>query len=573
MKRLFILVVMLAALGAASGARAQSNPPFQNPSLDSDCYFPQIGVPGEIDTIYGSYSGEGLGAYIHNLGPKPDGSPGNLLLGNANGLGDLAPTGPNFDLHNLHAISEALGIDNTETPYLRFGHFRDQSHLDLFDGHTKVIYWSDDYGHYSSNVYTQLVSNIYGDDDAHGLSVTTVLGWYITHLTSDSVDDIVGAVGTANRVVSKDSMYLVLFRGGQSLFGKQNAYEDTSLLMGATSNFVGQGPATIMQGDFRGNGRMDLLIADEKNNILFFKDDPPFSLAKLLNAMIYDTIWSKSPIPNWRIGSYESLAMHALPKKKGDSSDDLVIAVPISSNTSNIAIFRGGPDFGSHRITIDSAAFVITPPRELGETNWPDFFNDAGDITNTGNHLLYVSADNGIAAFQNFYLTGQALDSKIDIFNSFPAGALDDSMTANADSFEDNLLGLPGYATDNDRSSGKTELGSMWLLYGSKQIPVHLNPEFADVKNIPLQDGAALSFYPNPATRGWSVATIVWPEAELANYDVYNLLGAVVQTGTVQLLGGAEQQRISFPHLANGVYEVFIHGSHHDARAKLVIVR
>ena len=110
-------------------------------------------------------------------------------------------------------------------------------------------------------------------------------------------------------------------------------------------------------------------------------------------------------------------------------------------------------------------------------------------------------------------------------------------------------------------------------MYGSKNIPVHLNPQFADVKSIPQENGAGIAFSPNPVTRGWSVATILWPEAEMADYEVYNLLGEVVQSGTIRMLGGAEQQRIYFPNLASGVYEILIHGSFHEARARLVIVR
>jgi hypothetical protein len=92
------------------------------------------------------------------------------------------------------------------------------------------------------------------------------------------------------------------------------------------------------------------------------------------------------------------------------------------------------------------------------------------------------------------------------------------------------------------------------------------------VQNIPTQNGVALILFPNPAQL-WSIATIVWPEAEDAVYEVYNILGSVVQTGNIRLLGGAEQQRIYFPNLASGVYVLVIHGSSSEARAKLVIAR
>jgi hypothetical protein len=102
---------------------------------------------------------------------------------------------------------------------------------------------------------------------------------------------------------------------------------------------------------------------------------------------------------------------------------------------------------------------------------------------------------------------------------------------------------------------------------------VHLNPQFADVKSIPQVNGAGIRFAPNPVTQSWSVATIIWPEAEEADCIVYNLLGIAVQTGKIRLLGGPEQQRIYFPNLASGVYEVVIRGVAGEAHAKLVIIR
>ena len=158
-------------------------------------------------------------------------------------------------------------------------------------------------------------------------------------------------------------------------------------------------------------------------------------------------------------------------------------------------------------------------------------------MTGTGNHVLYTGGGaSGSAHYadQNFYVTGQALDNKIDIFYSNELAGNGDTLTANDDSLEDLLL-------------GSSVNNTIWLMYGSKNIPVHLNPQFADVKSIPQENGAGIAFSPNPVTRGWSVATILWPEAEMADYEVYNLLGEVVQSGTIRMLGGAEQQRIRLP--------------------------
>jgi hypothetical protein len=109
----------------------------------------------------------------------------------------------------------------------------------------------------------------------------------------------------------------------------------------------------------------------------------------------------------------------------------------------------------------------------------------------------------------------------------------------------------------------------MWLLYGSKQIPVHLNPQFSDVVNIPQVNGAGITLSPNPA-QTWSVATIVWPEEEDGEYSIYDMLGRKMEHGPIRLLGGAEQQRIYFSGMPQGVYIYVIEGAHGSASARFV---
>ncbi|HZK76560.1 MAG TPA: T9SS type A sorting domain-containing protein [Candidatus Kapabacteria bacterium] len=577
MTRLRFLVILAAWAGASSPAvpaYAQSNTPFQNPSLDSNCYFPQIGVPGEIDTIYGSYSGYdspsgGIGAYIHNLGPKADGTFGNMLI--FNGLGPTspfeiwqeAPTGPAFNLHDLKATARHF---STDVGNLFFGHFHDRTHLDIFDEDAWRIYWADDNGNYDSSRYTDLKANIYGSE---GFGHTDVISEpYIAHLTTDTVDDIVEGFYSLDSLQTKDSVYLALFQGGSTIYQKKVAYEDTSKVM--PPPYPNDYHYTI-QGDLRGTGRDDLLISDYHSNLFFFKNDPPFSLEKFLHAMLYDTLWARVDNKEWRdinaawINRFTSITMPFLPKKTGDLSIDFAASIPTSNDSNNgIFIFRGGPDFGSHRITIDSAAYVITKP-QLGYPLWPEVLNDAGDMTGTGNHLLFTYGWDAGYGWQNYYLTGQALDNKIDIYYSGIV-TLGDTLTANADSLEDNLLGNDSYSNPGD-SVGH---GTMWLMYGSKQIPVHLNPQFADEVNIPQENGAGISFSPNPVIRGWSVATILWPVSEDGEYSIYDMLGRMVEHGPIRLYGGAEEQRIYFSGMPQGVYIYTIEAAHGSASARIV---
>ncbi len=594
MRYLRILIVLawagsMAALSSPAPVCAQSNPPFQNPSLDSNCYFPQIGDLSEMDTICGSVAGQELGSpVIKNLGTKPGGGYGNMLIG------DLVPplvseeiytfsqvqTGPTFNLHKMMQYLQKLNPDNgagSANPNglatgFTLGHFHDQAHLNIFE--PGRIYWADDNGNYDSTNYTVILANIpSGDFKIDGGIYYNLITPYIAHLTSDTIDDIV-TMDFSDYISELDTAYVLLYHGGSNLYGKDTAFEDTSAILYPT-HAKDKDFRAGTQADFRGVGRDDLIVSDNIDNLCYYKNDPPFSLSQFAQAIATDTIFAiwQNPQISFNGALSTWFTMRALPKAPGDNSVDFMPMFDTSNaqgNTSNgsIFMFRGGPDFGSHRFTLNSAAFVLHAPATVddGTPYWGNFA-DAGDMTGTGNRVLYTCGSNedGSVEWDNFFVTGKALDNKIDMYNVSNSGAHGDTLTANDDSLEDFLL----------YRNGANDEGTLWLYYGSKQIPVHLNTQWAEVKTeieqIPQRDGAGITLSPNP-TQLWSVATIVWPQAEEADLNVYDLLGTAVQTEKIRLLGGPEQQRIYFPNLAAGVYVVEIHGASGIARAKLVIV-
>jgi len=579
MKCIRVCIFLLAWAGALAPMvspamlRAQSNPPFKNPALDSNCYFPQIGDPTEMDTILGS-EGQNLGELVKNLGPKPDGSFGNMFIQNISPTVALAQvaTGPTFNLHQMKQYVQSLVPNGTNgvADGFTLGHFRDRSHLDILAGGR--IYWADDNGNYDSSSYTELWSHLRGDRDGWGEIIAPFAGYF----TRDTIEDIVYGLATDWVDITKDTSYLMLYKGGESLYQQDTAYEDTSRQL--FPNLINFPYRQALAGDFRGTGRSDIVIqgrtvqgdpGSHDGDLFFFANDPPFSLEKLAQAINYDTLMAQ-----WQ-DSIEGGFMYAIPvfpKNTSDHSADFVLLVaPASTGINAIYMFRGGSDFGSHRMTLDSAGFILLPPNlGYGTNNWPFAMGDAGDMTGTGNHVLYTSARNDFSDYwwDNFFVMGEALDNKVDIYNSHPySESIGDTLTANDDSLEDYLFGLSW-----PDGPGGVDGGALWLYYGTKEIPVHLNPQFADVKSIPQENGAGIMLSPNP-TQLWSVATIIWPEAENAEYEVYNILGNVMQKGNIRLLGGAEQQRIYFSNLASGVYMLVIHGESHEARVKLVIAR
>ncbi len=432
--------------------------------------------------------------------------------------------------------------------------------MDIFNGR---IFWADDNGNYDSTRFTVLSTSIRGDRSASsGDAISPFAGYF----TSDTVEDIIEGFVTDWWDYTKDTSYLEIFKGGPTLYQKDTAHEDTSCQL--FPNLKNYYQRQVLKGNFRGTGRDDIVIEGESpvGDFFFYANDPPFTLEKLAQAINYDTLMAGWQDEYTVFGSPNLFAMPVFPKNANDHSSDLVLVGQADTSgkgefADGFFMFRGGPAFGSHRMMMDSVGFVLTGPN-WANYYWPYSIADAGDMTGTGNHVLY-SAGGYSNDYQtdNFFVMGQALDNKIDIYNVSNSGSQGDTLTANDDSLEDFML---------SRARGN---GTLWLYYGSKQIPVRLNPKFADVKSIPQKDGAGIEFSPNPVTRGWSVATILWPEAAMADYEVYNLLGEVMQNGKIRMFGGAEQQRIYFPNLASGVYEVLIHGSSHEARAKLVIVR
>lgn len=587
MRRLLsALVLILSAFGVIPNAWAQ-NTPFQSPSLDSNCYFPQIDNRSEMDTILGSDTNQYLGSIVRNLGPKPDGGFGNLFISDLTPTKNPPPgTGSPYNLSqvatgsglNLHQLNKSVQRFDPRmlvnggygTPY-KLGHFRDRIHLDLFAG---AIYWADEQGNFDSTRKTVLRMNIRrGDSHGSGIAGGVIEPAYITHLTSDTLDDIVFCAYSDYIDQRRDTAYLLLFRGGPELFGKDTAYQDTS-----TSLWMGKEipiyPFFCTQADFRGVGRDDLILSGY-GNWWYFRNEPPFALDKLAEAIKNDTLiagW-EDPYIGWD-NNQTWFTMRALPKAPRDRSVDFMpVLADTDASGMKIFMFRGGPDFGSHRLTFDSAAFIIRKPDLFSGQSWPGQIADAGDMTGTGNHVLFTAAGKSDYWREAYFVTGKALDNKIDMYNQAPyvvdAG---DTVTANDDSLEDFIVFRPQpYYTNVD--GGIPGAGSLWLYYGTRQIPVHLNPKWLDVTSIPQPNGAGIELSPNPVTRGWSVATIVWPEEEQGQLQISDMLGNIVQQEPIRLLGGAEEQRIYFRGLPDGVYEVTLRGRAHEARARVVIVR
>jgi hypothetical protein len=186
-------------------------------------------------------------------------------------------------------------------------------------------------------------------------------------------------------------------------------------------------------------------------------------------------------------------------------------------------IFKGGPNFGSKRLHLDSADYEMKDPRFYdhsgkfnGMDGWGTGAANVGDLTGTGRSVITTGGTvNGRSAALNFYYV------------------LNDATDDKADMFEAEDYGISGADTT---ASYKYPVGSMFsvapllhrleLLHGSNRIPIHINPIFRNVRHSILTE--SIDIYPNPCTDHLSGTLAVGEPAFDAVFTLRNILGQLV---------------------------------------------
>ncbi|MDP4235292.1 MAG: hypothetical protein Q8919_02430, partial [Bacteroidota bacterium] len=507
--RILPLIIFLGAIFCFGESYGQVS----SAAFDPNCYFPKIGVSGEIDTIYGAHNDLYLGVGMLNLGPTPDGTSGRLSSALIDPhFASVFTSWPSFNLHQPHV----LGRLEFEKGYsiVRLGHFRSPKFTDILCKGGALaparIYWEDEQGNYDSSRYTELLSSVKGAlyNDYSPMAA------YTSHISSDSVEDIIYSVFVGNTNTIQDSIYLLYYKGGSRLYlqGKA-AYQDSIQFLDRYKE-----PAVFLfkecQGDFRGVGMNDLLASDAYGNIFYYQNKLPFSMAAVTNALMYDTIYAKWENPGTLYNfQMQELEMHALAKGVGDSSNDFLAFFDTdygSETIGEIRIFKGGKDFGVNRWTFDSAAFVIHEPYYYDSKysiGWGNSIKDCGHMTGTNNRLLYVegSLDGGFYGYHFFYVLGNAIDDKIDMeIGPIPnvggsSGAID-TLVADNDKLQDVIMGLGAFGLN----SGNESNGTIYLIHGSNKIPDRTSSVSA--RNAVDESPSHILAYPNPCS-GHTVLT------------------------------------------------------------------
>jgi hypothetical protein len=543
--------------------------------FDPHCYYPQLGRGGQIDSIYGSYDFGRLEPII-NTGPTPSGEAGHMLITglqqkSTNLIG--VATGKGFNLHKLQQVNQTALMFGDFRYYL--GHFRSPHFTDLLqlNGLTPVIYWQDESGNYDTSRCTYLSVKPKNDSE---LVYLDLMQPYWGKLTQDSVDDIILGVARVHVDATLDTAFLEFYRGGSNLYSKgRTALPDSEILVRFQGNESHNRFRDVIMGDWRGVGRKDLIAGDQHGNLFFYRNDPPFSLSGFRNAIYFDTIWTERDNPgtdtNTSLMLSNCLSYPVLPKISGDHSDDLLLeAVGEGDKVGNYRFYRGGPKFGSHRITLDSCEYVFNlPPYNQGVVY-------CGDMTGTGDPVLLVFGSSYADYFNttyNFYVMGKSLDNKIDMYyemSGYPSWSGFDTLEADGDGLTDVMIGMPNYVTASDQARHWDAVGTIHVVHGSNRIPVQSRIVIGETDNVGALRSMTIS--PNPCHTVCEVTLQPPPPSGEMEFSLYDLLGRRVYEVHRPVNGILAPIQVSFVSLPNGVYVLKVETSTGRISSKLAIV-
>ena len=525
---------------------------------ESNCYFPQFGKPGEVDTVYGSYSGQQLGSDVFGAGPIEGYPDGKIFIQglpqNVPFLSAINPKPP-FDLHTFQIQKkQAFRRDGLIGD---FAHLHDSRHWDFYaiDGNRNNprIYWSDDDGNYDSTKVTYLKipkrkGYMIGYDNlSSGLPCSA-------HFTSDTVCDIILGVFYGPIDTGFVTYNLALFNGGNILFSKgDTAYCDSlSFIQGPYDDVFAR--RDIIIGNLREKGRDDLIGINNRGDWFYFKNNSPFSLQKFWYSMQNDTLLARWQNP-LIYQNHGGISMPLFTKLNQNNPIDLICGFEekgISGGDVLEFFYRGGKDFGSKRIFADSPDYLFHTPGWYG--GFSGFYiapgmDFVGDMTGTGNPVIRMVADLNTSANEFYYVMGNALNDRVDMSFSPEPNGIGPFATLDAygDGKLDVLEGMPSYVTPNDLATGKQNIGLLALIHGSDKIPVNVN----SVNPSTESQESSLNVYPNPASR---YIFFHAPNVDLQEIRVFDLLGReALSTKRSGVLTGSKV-KIELPVLLTGTY-------------------
>jgi hypothetical protein len=384
----------------------------------------------------------------------------------------------------------------------------------------------------------------------------------------------------------------VFFHGGERLYNSASPALSDSVFEFPNWNLRDTGRQELSRidfpGDFSGNGRLGIVSGDFYGNYLYAPPLEPFSLSKFYEAYTKDTLMSVSSSrlllpkePELR----NNLMLAALPRKPGDHSVDLLVTPQTNSfMQGSLWIFRGGPDFGKKRLTVDTGAsvsdtlqqaeFILRHPALIDPAynnyQWGGFFKVCGDITGTGRPVIKTNGGGGSFSpgTDYYYVLGDAIDDMADIVIDYEQGATVEAVDVDADNdkFADVLF--QAYSTYSNGSLTPDSSGLL-LMHGSPKIPIHLNQKYA--VPVKLESGEQLGVYPNPADRGTTVT--FRSNGERASVSLVDLLGHVVLSATVDTDPNLTTIYLPLHEVAEGSYQLVVKTKQETVTTSVIVKR
>jgi hypothetical protein len=529
-------------------------------NFDPNCYFPTIGITGEIDSIYGGFDQQFLSSGI-NLGRNLEDPQGRVAFygrpDNAAKI-SIARTGSGFSLHNLDIIARTnLGLGYGE---YQIAHLHSPKIWDIVrtspDYGFPRIFWGDAKGNFDTSIYTDL-SPTHRDTGFVGYG--NVQNCFIANLSQDSVDDIVFGVfrGIVDRL-DLDSDYVVYFKGGDTLFntGKSARPDDERVLLHRSDLTHVYGSRHISQGRWRGRSREDLIASDPSGNLFFYPNDPNFTLSRYVHALIFDTLWSASENPGANTAhpkgqwNFNPPAAY-LPRPASDSSVDFIptMIYPSPSVQEDLLMYRGGATFGVHRLKLDDAEFRLALPKYFS------YYANCGDMTGTGNRVLMIVGGSDDKYYQqyNFYVMGHSIDDLVDMSYSCTQWAqpsASDTLDADGDGLTDLMWSNPGFVSATDNDKGWSSVGTIQVVHGSKRIPVRS-------RAVPIERRAAdeLNVFPNPMRSSGTVTFPLQFKGEVSIL-VRDVLGRIVHRISYTAFSDNREFALDLQSLPSGTYRL-----------------
>ncbi len=256
--------------------------------------------------------------------------------------------------------------------------------------------------------------------------------------------------------------------------------------------------------------------------------------------------------------------MSAYRRDPSDPTKDFFLsAATTDERHESLWLFKGGPDFGSKRLYLDSPSYFFWHPSHYDGGSFNSampFFNsstDMGDMTGTGNPVLCargILPVGGQTCLWGFYVLGDAMDDKIDMFFTTQKVGWPIPITADNDNMTDAVLGMPFICSEKDKSKGWEDVGSIGLLHGSKKIPVHLNDVASDTEREHLKTSQMYA-YPNPLDQKTTL-TFENCTSGVMYMEVVSSIGVSVLREEIPDVDGLQQYAADLSGLPAGAYHI-----------------